>query len=149
MATINGTLLLTKIGDVDGTPAAVAFETEATVTLEQEELDITNKDSKGFHQVTAGKKSGSLSFTAYMDAADSGNFDTLRAYFGTLSESPSAPERGNLLDWELTQGSTTGDLTISGSGLLTSLEVSTSTEETATISGSITFSGPWTVAHAA
>jgi len=149
MSTINGTLLLTQVASTGGTPASIAFETEASITLEQEELDITNKASLGFHTVIAGKKSGSMSFTAYMEPAASGNFDTLRAFFGTLSASPSAPERGALMDWQLTQGTGSGDLTISGAGLLTSLEISTSTEETATISGSLTFSGPYTVTHAA
>lgn len=148
MAILNGSLFLYKMDAVGGTEAALQLQTETSLSIEQEELEVTDKDSQGFHKVIAGKKSGSLSFTSFIDtttAAGKKGIEDLLARFN-VATAPGAGtfQRGSLIAWKFETGTATGDLQFAGEGLLTSLEVSANTEETATVSGSVTFSGPYT-----
>jgi len=148
MAILNGSLFLIAIDAEGGTVAPVQLQTETSISIEQEELEVTDKDSQGFHKVIAGKKSGSLSFSAFVDtttASGKKGIEDLLARFNVATVPGAGTfQRGTLIDWKFETGSSTGDLAFAGSGLLTSLEISAGTEETATVSGSVTMSGPYT-----
>ena len=140
MAYINGTTLTLKFDAVGGTPVALTLETESSITIEQEELDVTGKGSGGFTTLVAGKKSGSISFTAFIDNTAANNVTELSAFFNAGSVAGQGTNLG--FDWGSSAFSVAGD------GLLTSLDVSAGTEEIATISGSISLSGAYVVTAA-
>ena len=150
MSILNGTLVLLKTDAVAGTPSSVSLQTEASVSIEQEELDVTTKESGGFTEVIAGKRSGSVSFTAFLDLAEDNNMEEMTAFFNTGSTTA----RGTLLDFEFGNATTpgspaAGEFEMSGSGLLTSVEITANTEESMQISGSITLSGQYTFSYGA
>lgn len=148
MGILNGTLVLIKTSAVSGTPASVSLQTEASISVEQEELDVTTKASGGFTELIAGKRSGSISFTAFLDLAEANSLEEMTAFFNTGSTTA----RGTLLDFEFGNAATpglpaAGEFEMSGSGLLTSIEMSANTEESMTISGSISLSGQYTFTY--
>lgn len=148
MGILNGTLVLLKTSAAAGTPAAVSLETEASISIEQEELDVTTKESGGFTEVIAGKRSGSISFTAFLDLSEDNNLEEMTTFFNTSSTTA----RGTLLDFEFGNAATAGspaagEFEMSGSGLLTSVEIGATTEESMQISGSITISGQYTFSY--
>lgn len=149
MSILNGTLVLLKASAIDGTPASISLQTEASVSIEQEELDVTTKTSGGFTEVIAGKRSGSISFTSFLDVTATTSLEELEAFFNTGSTTA----RGTLMDYTFGNAATAGspaagEFEMSGEGLLTSIEISANTEESMTISGSITLSGQYTFNYA-
>lgn len=134
MATLgvfNGTDLLLKL--TDGTSIAtstiIGHSTSCTLTLSNDLPEATTKDSNGFQEVIAGVKSGEISFEgliAYDDDANPVDFaDILLAR--------------RAVSW--TFGTDNSDPIYSGSGFLSSVEMSAEMESPATYSGSITVNG--------
>lgn len=144
MSILNGTLVLLDVAaGASGVVAQLDLQTEATLTLTQEEIEVTNKESGGFAAFIGGKRGGSISFTGYFDPTETTNnglaelvnsFDLGVSGFGD-----------RLVNF--TFGTTTAatGFTLSGNGIIGSLDVNTNTEETVTISGTINFSGTYTM----
>lgn len=149
MGILNGTLVLLKTSTTGGSPASISLQTEASISIEQEELDVTNKESGGFTAVIAGRRSGSISFTAFMDLAEDNSLEEMTAFFNAGSTTA----RGTLMDFEFGNAATpgapaAGEFEMSGAGLLTSIELGANTEESIQISGSITLSGQYSFTYA-
>jgi predicted secreted protein len=128
----NGTDLLLKI--TDGTSIAtstvIGHSTSCSLSLSNDLPEATTKDSSGFQEVIAGVISGELSFEgliAYDDDANPVDFSDIlinrRAVTWTFGTADAA------------------DTVYTGSGFLSSVEMSAEMESPATYSGSITVNG--------
>ena len=128
----NGTDLLLKL--TDGTSIAtstiIGHSTSCSLSLSNDLPEATTKDSNGFQGVIAGVKSGELSFEgliAYDDDANPVDFADIliarRAVTWTFGTADAA------------------DTVYTGSGFLSSVEMSAEMESPATYSGSITING--------
>ena len=128
----NGTDLLLKL--TDGTSIAtstiIGHSTSCTLSLSNDLPEATTKDSSGFQEVIAGVKSGEISFEgliAYDDDANPVDFADIliarRAVTWTFGTADAA------------------DTVYTGSGFLSSVEMSAEMESPATYSGSITVNG--------
>ncbi len=126
----NGTDLILKFHSTDGSEVAVGHSTSASLSLSADLPDATTKDSSGFQEVIAGVKSGEISFEgliAYDDDANPVDFADIliarRAVTWTFGTADAA------------------DTVYTGSGFLSSVEMSAEMESPATYSGSITVNG--------
>ena len=128
----NGTDLVLKL--TDGTSIAtstiIGHSTSCSLSLSNDLPEATTKDSNGFQEVIAGVKSGELSFEgliAYDDDANPVDFADIliarRAVTWTFGTADAA------------------DTVYTGSGFLSSVEMSAEMESPATYSGSITING--------
>ena len=128
----NGTDLLLKL--TDGTSIAtstiIGHSTSCSLSLSNDLPEATTKDSNGFQEVIAGVKSGEISFEgliAYDDDANPVDFADIliarRAVTWTFGTADAA------------------DTVYTGSGFLSSVEMSAEMESPATYSGSITVNG--------
>lgn len=128
----NGTDLLLKL--TDGTSIAtstiIGHSTSCSLSLSNDLPEATTKDSNGFQEVIAGVKSGEISFEgliAYDDDANPVDFADIliarRAVTWTFGTADAA------------------DTVYTGSGFLSSVEMSAEMESPATYSGSITING--------
>lgn len=128
----NGTDLLLKL--TDGTSIAtstiIGHSTSCSLSLSNDLPEATTKDSSGFQEVIAGVKSGEISFEgliAYDDDANPIDFANIliarRAVTWTFGTADAA------------------DTVYTGSGFLSSVEMSAEMESPATYSGSITING--------
>ena len=133
----NGTDLLLKL--TDGTSIAtstiIGHSTSCSLSLSNDLPEATTKDSSGFQEVIAGVKSGEISFEgliAYDDDANPVDFADIliarRAVTWTFGTADAA------------------DTVYTGSGFLSSVEMSAEMESPATYSGSITINGAITKA---
>jgi len=133
----NGTDLLLKL--TDGTSIAtstiIGHSTSCSLSLSNDLPEATTKDSNGFQEVIAGVKSGEISFEgliAYDDDANPVDFADILIARRAVS-------------WSF--GTADGaDAVYSGSGFLSSVEMSAEMESPATYSGSITINGAITKA---
>ena len=126
----NGTNLILKVISDGGTLATLGHTTSATLSLSNDTPEATTKDSSGFQEVIAGVKSGEISFEgliAYDDDAKPVDFADILLARRAVSWSFGTAE--------------TGDAVYSGSGFLSSVEMSAEMESPATYSGSITVNG--------
>jgi predicted secreted protein len=128
----NGTDLLLKLTDGSSiaTSTTIGHSTSCTLTLSNDLPEATTKDSNGFQEVIAGVKSGEISFEgliAYDDNANPVDFADILIARTAVS-------------WEFGTAET-GDAVYSGSGFLSSVEMSAEMESPATYSGSITVNG--------
>jgi len=143
MAILNGTLVLLDVETgADGTSLGqLDLQTEASLTLTQEEIEVTNKESGGFAAFIGGKRGGSISFTSYFDpleATNKGLTDLVASF--KLNESGFGDR---LVSFSFGTATAATGFVISGNGIIGSLDVSTNTEETVTLSGTINFSGSY------
>lgn len=129
MAIFNGTELGVYISDV-----LIAAATDCSLSLNVETIDITTKDSQGFRELLGGVRSGSISVSGLIDYVDATNKDM--ADLWTVWETRTAVtvvfSKAN---------EATGDLSFSASAILTSLEQSGGTEDTATYSATFELTG--------
>ena len=127
MSVLNGTdLTLKRAG------TAITLQSEVSISFEREEIDVTTKNLAGKKGVIAGKRSVSLSFSGYLDDGGTNNYTTILADW----------TNGTATTFEVTNGSNTTDLvSISGSCVLTSFEVSAGVEDSTQISGSFVVTG--------
>ena len=128
----NGTDLLLKLTDSSSiaTSTIIGHSTSCSLSLSNDLPEATTKDSNGFQEVIAGVKSGELSFEgliAYDDDANPVDFADIliarRAVTWTFGTADAA------------------DTVYTGSGFLSSVEMSAEMESPATYSGSITING--------
>lgn len=130
MAVFNGTNVAVTLG---GT--AIANATECSVTLNQETIEVTTKDSAGNRELITGLKSGSISVSGLQEVSGSNGIKALTGTFNT----------GAAVAMVFTQTVSSGE-TFSASGILTSLEMSGGTEDAPTYSASFELTGAITKA---
>lgn len=80
MAAIKGLNLLLKIGTVSGSPVTVAGMKDTAFSLNNEMVDVTNKDSSGYRTLLEQAGVQSLSITASGTADSAAGYETLRGY---------------------------------------------------------------------
>ena len=137
MAIFNGTDLILKVSPSSGGAQAKLMHSQnVSLSVNVDTIDISTKDSSGFRDLLGGQKSFSLSADGLMDFA------------GVAGDT----EVDELLDQMMARTAVTftfaldvpAGYTITGSGFLTSLEISGGTEDAPTYSCSIEGSGTLT-----
>lgn len=129
MAIFNGTELGVYISDV-----LIAAATDCSLSLNMETIDITTKDSGGYRELLGGLKSGSISCSGLIDYLDASNKD--------ITDLWTAWENRTSLTLKFSKANeSTGELSFSASGFITSLEQSGGTEDTATYSVTFELTG--------
>jgi len=114
-------------------PKMVAHLTNLSLSFSGETIDLTSKDNNGFKDFIMGLKSFSLSAEGFVDfqtGTDQRNFDDFMT----------AARAGTPLT-VLVKNSTVGDSTIQGTAYVTSLELTSGTEEGATFTATLEFAG--------
>ena len=137
MAIFNGTDLILKVSPSSGvTEAKLMHSQNVSLSVNVDTIDISTKDSSGFRDLLGGQKSFSLSADGLMDFA------------GVAADT----EVDELLDQMLDRTAVTFTFALStpagykmtGSGFITSLEITGGTEDAPTYSCSIEGSGALT-----
>jgi predicted secreted protein len=129
MAIFNGTELGVYI---DSTLIAAAQS--CSVSLSGDTIEITTNDSAGWAEFLAGKRSGTMSCDGLIDMLDASNKDVTDLWGAFEARTALTLKFGKANE-------TTGEISIGATGFLTSLELSGSTEDTATYSASFQLSG--------
>ena len=137
MAILNGTDV--KVYSASGT--LVAYAQTASITINMETRDISNKESAGFAESLEGQRNWEVSLDgayAWTDAAGSaltyGADDLVTKY---ILDSGSNTREAFTIKWGTTGGAT-GDIFYTGSAFLTSFSATGGTEDTATYSLGLT-----------
>jgi predicted secreted protein len=100
------------------------------MSLSMDTPDATSKDSSGFSEFIAGVRSGEISFEGLVDHSDAAGSDAISGYLVNRTK----------IDWSFSTG-TSGDEIYSGSGFISSCEISAEMESPVTYSGTITITG--------
>jgi TP901-1 family phage major tail protein len=129
MAILNGTAYLLKIGSTN-----LPDQTEGSISINTEVIDVSNKDSLGFREIQLGMRSGSISVSGLVDDGNSDAVDTLMTTFSS---------RASVSVVFGLDGTVTGeeDHNFSATAFVTSLEVSAGTEDNVTYSATLELSG--------
>ena len=143
MAIFNGTDLILKVSPsstagTPDTPVKLMHSQNVSISMNVDTIDISTKDSSGFRDLLGGQKSFSLSADGLMDFAGVAGDTEVDELFDQMFNRTAVTFTFGLAS------TTTGDYTYSGSGFITSLEVSGGTEDAPTYSVSIEGSGALT-----
>ena len=140
MAIFNGTDLILKVSPSDGgADAKLMHSQNVSLSINVDPIDISNKDSAGFRDIIGGQKSFSLSADGLMD------FNPTDATVTEVDELTTQMYNRTAVTFDFTLATTaSGDYYYSGSGFITSVEVSGGTEDAPTYSVSIEGSGALT-----
>ena len=138
MASFNGTLLGVYI--TDGAPTAtdkmIAAAQDVSLSLAMETIDVTTKQSGGWRQLLAGSRSGTMSVSGLIDYSVGANEKNVSELWTAYNARTVLALRFQLDP----NNDTTGDPQWYASGILTSLEQSAGTEDTATFSATFELS---------
>jgi len=129
MAIFNGTELGVYM---DSTLIAAA--TDCSLSLNVETIDITTKDSAGFRELLGGVRSGSISVSGLVDYLDASNKDVTDLWTAWEARTAVTVKFSKATE-------VTGDLSFSAQAIITSLEQSGGTEDTATYSATFELTG--------
>jgi TP901-1 family phage major tail protein len=139
MAIFNGTDLILKVSPSSGgTEAKLMHSQNVSISMNVDTIDISTKDSSGFRDLLGGQKSFSLSADGLMDFAGVAGDTEVDELFDQMFNRTAVTFTFGL------SSPATGDYTYTGSGFLTSLEVSGGTEDAPTYSVSIEGTGALT-----
>lgn len=137
MAIFNGTDLILKVSPSSGgTQAKLMHSQNVSLSVNVDTIDISTKDSSGFRDLLGGQKSFSLSADGLMDFAGVAGDTEVDELFDQMMARTAVTFTFAL--------ATPAGYTITGSGFLTSLEISGGTEDAPTYSCSIEGSGTLT-----
>ena len=137
MAIFNGTDLILKVSPSSGgTQAKLMHSQNVSLSMNVDTIDISTKDSAGFRDLLGGQKSFSLSADGLMDFAGVAGDTEVDELFDQMMARTAVTFTFAL--------ATPAGYTITGSGFLTSLEISGGTEDAPTYSCSIEGSGSLT-----
>ena len=137
MAIFNGTDLILKVSPSNGgTEAKLMHSQNVSLSVNVDTIDISTKDSSGFRDLLGGQKSFSLSADGLMDFAGVAGDTEVDELFDQMMARTAVTFTFAL--------ATPAGYTITGSGFLTSLEISGGTEDAPTYSCSIEGSGTLT-----
>lgn len=126
----NGTNLLLKFHSSQGSIATIGHSTSASMSLSADLPDATTKDSSGYNEVIAGTRTGEISFEGLVAYDDSNNAIEAADYLIARTK----------LFWSFGTAAS-GDAVYSGTGFLSSVEMSAEMESPVTYSGTITITG--------
>ena len=138
MAIFNGTDLILKVSPAAaGAAVKLMHSQNVSLSMNVDTIDISTKDSAGFRDLLGGQKSFSLSADGLMDfSATAGDTDVQELFTQALDRTAVT----------FIFGIDDGTLyNMSGSGFITSIEVSGGTEDAPTYSVSIEGTGALTV----
>ena len=139
MAIFNGTDLILKVSPTSGgTEQKLMHSQNVSISMNVDTIDISNKDSSGFRDLLGGQKSFSLSADGLMDFNSAGTDTEVDELFDQMFGRTAVTFTFTLA------ATATGDYTYSGSGFVTSLEISGGTEDAPTYSVSIEGTGALT-----
>ncbi len=137
MAIFNGTDLILKVSPSSGgTEAKLMHSQNVSLSVNVDTIDISTKDSSGFRDLLGGQKSFSLSADGLMDFAGVAGDTEVDELFDQMMARTAVTFTFAL--------ATPAGYTITGSGFLTSLEISGGTEDAPIYSCSIEGSGTLT-----
>tara|TARA_R100001224_G_scaffold22468_1_gene11536 strand:+ start:224 stop:649 length:426 start_codon:yes stop_codon:yes gene_type:complete len=137
MAIFNGTDLILKVSPSDGgTEAKLMHSQNVSLSMNVDTIDISTKDSSGFRDLLGGQKSFSLSADGLMDFAGVAGDTEPDELFDQMFARTAVTFTFAL--------ATPAGYTITGSGFITSLEISGGTEDAPTYSCSIEGTGALT-----
>ena len=137
MAIFNGTDLILKVSPSDGgTEAKLMHSQNVSLSMNVDTIDISTKDSSGFRDLLGGQKSFSLSADGLMDFAGVAADTEVDELFDQMFARTAVTFTFAL--------ATPAGYTITGSGFITSLEISGGTEDAPTYSCSIEGTGALT-----
>ena len=137
MAIFNGTDLILKVlPSVGGTEQKLMHSQNVSISMNVDTIDISTKDSSGFRDLLGGQKSFSLSADGLMDFAGVAGDTEVDELFDQMMARTAVAFTFAL--------ATPAGYTITGSGFLTSLEISGGTEDAPSYSCSIEGSGSLT-----
>lgn len=137
MAIFNGTDLILKVSPSNGgTQAKLMHSQNVSLSVNVDTIDISTKDSSGFRDLLGGQKSFSLSADGLMDFAGVAGDTEVDELFDQMMARTAVTFTFAL--------ATPAGYTITGSGFLTSLEISGGTEDAPTYSCAIEGSGTLT-----
>ena len=138
MAIFNGTDLILKVSPSNGGTAVKLMHSQTvSLSVNTDTIDISTKDSAGFRDLIGGQKSFSLSADGLMDFATGGSDTELDELFTQMLARTAVTFVFGIAD--------ASAYNMSGSGFITSIEVSGGTEDAPTYSVSIEGSGTLTV----
>ena len=142
MAVMNGSLMqVLFIDGFTGSPtAAIDLQTDCSISLSMDTRDITTKASSGWRNVLGGTKSGTLTFSALHDMTVTTGLAELMSTFNDST----LPGQCTVL---FTTG-VTGDDQYQADAILTSVDMSSGTEDNVTISGTFELTGAITFSQA-
>ena len=135
----NGTDLILKVQEVNGSADEfkLLHSQNVSLSINVDTIDVSTKDSAGFRDLLGGQKSFSLSADGLMDfSATAGDTDVQELFTQALARTAVTFVFG-IDDASL--------YNMSGSGFITSIEVSGGTEDAPTYSVSIEGTGALTV----
>jgi predicted secreted protein len=134
MAIFNGTDLILKVSPTSGGTAVKLMHSQnVSLSMNVDTIDISTKDSNGFRDLIGGQKSFSLSADGLMDFAGvAADTEVDELFTQALARTPVTFVFG-IDDASL--------YNMSGSGIITSIEVSGGTEDAPTYSVSIEGTG--------
>ena len=139
MAIFNGTDLILKVSPSQGGTAVKMMHSQTvSLSVNTDTIDISTKDSAGFRDLIGGQKSFSLSADGLMDFATGGSDTELDELFTQMLARTPVTFVFGIAD--------VSAYNMSGSGLITSIEVSGGTEDAPTYSVAIEGTGTLTVA---
>ena len=139
MAIFNGTDLVLKVSPSDGVADVKLMHSQTvSLSINDDTIDISTKDSSGFRDLIGGQKSFSLSADGLMDFAGvAGDTEPDELFTQAMNRTAVTFIFG-------LASPTSGMYTYSGSGFITSMEYSAGTEDAPTYSVSIEGSGTLT-----
>ena len=126
----SGTDLLLKFAAGSASAVTIGHSTSCSLSLSNDLPEATTKDSAGFQEVIAGVKSGEISFEGLVAYDDANN--AVQAADLLIARTK--------INWTFGTAES-GDAVYSGSGFLSSVEMSAEMESPVTYSGSITITG--------
>jgi TP901-1 family phage major tail protein len=133
----NGTDLILKVSPSSGgTEAKLMHSQNVSLSMNVDTIDISTKDSSGFRDLLGGQKSFSLSADGLMDFAGVAADTEVDELFDQMFARTAVTFTFAL--------ATPAGYTITGSGFITSLEISGGTEDAPTYSCSIEGTGALT-----
>ena len=134
MAIFNGTdLVLTVSPSSGGANAKLMHSTSVSISINVDTIDVSTKDSAGFRDLIGGQKSFSLSADGLMDFTSTGSSTDPDEIFTQLDNRTSVTFTFAL--------ATPAGYKYTGSGFITSLEVSGGVEDAPTYSCAIEGTG--------
>ena len=138
MAIFNGTDLILKVSPSNGGTAVKLMHSQTvSLSVNTDTIDISTKDSSGFRDLIGGQKSFSLSADGLMDFATGGSDTELDELFTQMLARTAVTFVFGIAD--------ASAYNMSGSGFITSIEVTGGTEDAPTYSVAIEGTGTLTV----
>ena len=139
MAIFNGTDLILKVSISDGGAEQKMMHSQnVSISMNADTIDVSTKDSAGYRELLGGQKSFSLSADGLMDFNSSGTDVEVDELFDQW-------DGRTAVTFTFTLASTAaGDYFYTGSGFITSIEVSGGTEDAPTYSATIEGTGALT-----